>query len=127
MGVYIPSLKMPQTCEDCVLESYCSLWVEARRMSGPWEKGVEATIRHPDCPLVEVKPHGRLIDADALAHELEFDIELDRRVLDQMDFVGKERALIEFGKDCKQILYCMRYLSEASTVIPAEEVADEQN
>ncbi len=66
MGVYIPSLKMPQTCEDCNLESYCSLWVDARRMSGPWEKGVEATIRHPDCPLVEVKPHGRLIDADEL-------------------------------------------------------------
>ena len=70
MGVYIPSLKMPQTCEDCVLESYCSLWVDARRLCSETftdvNSMIEATIRHPDCPLIEVKPHGRLIDADAI-------------------------------------------------------------
>lgn len=74
MGVYIPSLKMPQTCEDCVLESYCSLWVDARRLCGETftdtKSRIEATIRHPDCPLIEVKPHGRLIDADALDYTM---------------------------------------------------------
>ena len=70
MGVYIPSLKMPQTCEDCVLESYCNLWVDTKRLCGETftdiNSRIEATIRHPDCPLIEVPSHGRLIDADAL-------------------------------------------------------------
>lgn len=75
-GVYIP-MKMPETCEDCNLESFCDLWVEARKMDGSCERSVNteeygvlktrrATRRHPDCPLVHVPPHGRLIDADAL-------------------------------------------------------------
>ena len=29
------------------------------------------TNRPSDCPLVEIKPHGRLIDADALSEEIE--------------------------------------------------------
>jgi len=70
MGVYIPNLKMPQTCEDCTLESYCGLWIEARRLCGETftdaKSRVKATIRHPDCPLVELPQHGRLIDRDAL-------------------------------------------------------------
>lgn len=46
-------IKMPKTCEDCNLESICDLWVDARKMCGEWKPGVEATIRHPDCPLTE--------------------------------------------------------------------------
>ena len=73
-----------------------------------------------NCPLVEVPtPHGRLIDADAMAEDLNFDVECDQRALDQMDFVGQERENIQFDKDCKQ--NCMLYLSEAPTVIEAEE------
>ena len=70
-GIYIPNMEMPQSCEDCHLESFCSLWVEARRISG-WtpEKRNEA-IRHPDCPLVPVPPHGMLIDAVELFKEME--------------------------------------------------------
>lgn len=39
MGVYIPKMEMPRNCDVCPIG---------------------------DCPLVEVKQHGRLIDADAL-------------------------------------------------------------
>jgi len=71
-----------------------------------------------DGNAIEVpEPHGRLIDADALAEDLNYDVENDQRALDQMDFVGKEREHIQFDKDCKQ--NCMWYLSEALTVIPA--------
>ena len=71
-SVLIKGIEIPQSCEDCHLESFCSLWVEARRISG-WtpEKRNEA-IRHPDCPLVSVPPHRRLIDADALKASLAF-------------------------------------------------------
>lgn len=69
-------------------------------------------------------PHGRLIDADDMAEDLNFDVENDQRALGQMDFAGEERERIQFDKDCKQ--NCMWYLFEAPTVIPAsEEEVDE--
>ena len=67
MAILIKGMEMPKTCEDCNLESLCSLWIEARRLCG-FEDHNESTIRHPDCPLIEVPDgHKRLIDADALA------------------------------------------------------------
>ena len=68
---------------------------------------------------VHVPPHGRLGDLDALVHDLDDDIENDQRALDEMDFVGKERECVEFNKKCKQ--NCLRYLSNAPTIIPASE------
>ena len=62
--ILIKRMDMPKTCEDCTLESFCSLWIDARRMSA--EPHDRATIRHPDCPLLEIPPHGDLIDRDAL-------------------------------------------------------------
>lgn len=67
MGVYIPNKRLPHDCEDCEFciinrhdrgdDSLCSL---VFRETHSWDKRAEF------CPLVEVKPHGRLIDADAL-------------------------------------------------------------
>jgi len=56
----------------------------------------------------------RLIDADALAKDLEYDIEIDNRALDCMDLVGVERDHIQRDKDCKQ--NCMQYLTCAPTI-----------
>ncbi len=55
----------------------------------------------------------RLIDADAMAHDLEHDVELCARALDDMNMVGKEREDMQWQKDCKQ--NCMWYLSEQPT------------
>lgn len=62
----------------------------------------------------------RLIDADALAHDLEYDVELCAKALDDMNLVGKEREDMQFQKDCKQ--NCIWYISEQPTVdaIPIE-------
>lgn len=62
----------------------------------------------------------RLIDADELAHDLEHDVELCARALDDMNMVGKERDDMQFQKDCKQ--NCIWYISEQPTVeaIPIE-------
>ena len=116
MGVYIKDMEMPQNCEECDLK----VWDEYDDIDYvcPFSGVIVLNIgRQGSCPLVEVPPHGRLIDADALAKDLEYDVELDSRILDDMDFVGKEREHIQFDKDCKQ--KCMRYLTEAPTVIPA--------
>ena len=65
MSVLIKGMKMPKNCGACPLETdygtcgYYSLFVEAGHDSEIWK-------RRDDCPLIELPPHGRLIDADAL-------------------------------------------------------------
>ena len=50
MGIYIKSMEMPKNCGDCWFEhayEFCE-------------------SKYEDCPLIELPPHGRLIDADEL-------------------------------------------------------------
>ena len=70
MGVYIRGMEMPQNCAECffhkvfpttgvgINQLYCALC---------GINIVKLSDAQPDCPLVPVPPHGRLIDADALA------------------------------------------------------------
>ena len=44
----------------------------------------------------------RPIDADVLIADLEYDVQLDIRLLDDTDYVGLDRTLTQFDKDCKQ-------------------------
>ena len=76
--------------------------------------------RRPDwCSLVNVPPHGRLIDADALIEDLKYDVELDAVALDSMETVGDERRKIQEDKDFKQ--NCIFRIENAPTIIPAKE------
>ena len=64
MSILIKGMKMPKSCEECALwdidHAYC-------RVPGvPWTDYFYGEARLDDCPLVEVPPHGRLVDADAL-------------------------------------------------------------
>lgn len=54
MGVFIKGMEMPKNCTGCPI--CCGLPYQHRD-----EKG-----RRPDCPLVELPPHGRLGDLDKL-------------------------------------------------------------
>lgn len=56
----------------------------------------------------------RLIDADALANDLLYDVEMDANALDNTDLVGIERERIQFDKDCKQ--NCVYYLTETEPI-----------
>lgn len=57
----------------------------------------------------------RLIDADALIKDLEYDVEQDARALDDTDLLlGRNRELVQFDKDCKQNAIDM--LKKAPTV-----------
>lgn len=77
MGVYAKGLEIPNCCHECKLRriyqymkpcpcpAVSSSLVAHKK---DWER------RREGCPLIEVKePHGRLIDADALADDLEYD------------------------------------------------------
>ena len=52
MSILIRGMEMPNVCAYCFIESSeCDL----HESVNIWEE------RHPDCPLIELPPHGRLI------------------------------------------------------------------
>ena len=107
MSVLIRGMKMPKNCLTCKLRGDGSdskyIWdcpftgLEYTREEGE-------TRRLDDCPLIEVPaPHGRLIDADAVA----------KRVLGSVNQEDAQGFM--FTKIICQIL------KDAPTIIPAEE------
>ena len=74
MSVLIKNMEMPRSCDECEL---CTCYV---REDGT-EENYRCVItfypihkfdeRHEYCPLVEIPPHGRLIDADALQKDIQ--------------------------------------------------------
>ena len=103
MSILIKGMEMPQNCDSCpFLDGFgpyanCTLlhgYIALNRMAENW--------RLEDCPLVEVPPHGRLIDADAMIRNIEKAITPSRYI--------KER-----NADM------VKFLSLEDTIIPAEE------
>lgn len=77
MGVYIPGMEMPTSCEKCPFLDYEEGFCFASGVKGKsgwyeftWCPSGIKDGRHKDCPLVPVPPHGDLIDRDALYTEL---------------------------------------------------------
>ncbi len=78
MSVLINGMEMPKCCEECVAGAYEYNDNDERcfvcgfiKSQHPWEcehveiDGIDTTKARADfCPLIEVPPHGRLIDAD---------------------------------------------------------------
>lgn len=61
MGIYIKGMEMPRFCYDCFFRP--GLCKERDFYSFDGENKL---TRPRNCPLIELPPHGRLIDADAL-------------------------------------------------------------
>lgn len=63
MSILIKDMGMPKSCEECRLyeDGYCFL------LNNTVE---DSSRRHSKCPLVEIPPHGRLIDADELLEHM---------------------------------------------------------
>ena len=62
MSVLIKGMEMPTNCHSCpmCLMRFCQ--AADRELS---EREIKPNAKRPDdCPLVEIPPHGRLIDAD---------------------------------------------------------------
>ena len=72
MSILIKGAEIPKKCCDCDLLPAEIDW------EGQWECPITGEIVHkyveerkgkpPDCPLIEIPPHGRLIDADKLKY-----------------------------------------------------------
>ena len=59
MSVLIKGMKMPEKCGNCPIST------NTRRCVILWQE-FNPKKRLDNCPLIELPPHGRLIDADAL-------------------------------------------------------------
>lgn len=70
MSIVIP-MDMPKTCRECI---EMKIPVQCRVIKQEPVTAVMTGYNRPeDCPLVELLPHGRLIDADKLLPESGYD------------------------------------------------------
>ena len=111
MSVLINGMEMPRSCEACgfMHSGYykgkhypCVCYAVKGRML---IKPTEADLRHGMCPLVEVPPHGRLIDADALKSKF-------------------RHSEGESDTDSAWISTIRRFITQADTIIEAEGVEE---
>lgn len=112
MGVYIRGMEMPTRCCECRLSTcyslkerpLCDVLVEYMSY-GEWE-----AKRLDHCPLVEIPPHGRLIDADALKSVLKWHHSV---------FIGAEDEVEKAQSDA--LICAISEVVNAPTIIPASE------
>ena len=70
MGVYIPKMRLPESCWNCPLSVRDDiLWCSFT--DGSEDVFKYSGVRAPWCPLVEIPKHGRLIDADAIKRDID--------------------------------------------------------
>lgn len=62
MSILIKSMKMPSSCWECKLEQF----IDCDVFQGITSASEYRDKRYANCPIIELPPHGRLIDADAL-------------------------------------------------------------
>lgn len=80
MSVLIKDMEMPTSCDECEL---CACYVREDGTEENYRCAItfypihEFDERHEYCPLVEIPPHGRLIDADKLKEEFPHDEDWD--------------------------------------------------
>ena len=115
MGFYVPTnrdVKFPKACEQCHFYDGLLCCVLDTYVHDPENK-------HEECPLIEIPDnHGRLIDADALAHEFEEAEKL-------MDENGLEFScsFLSASQEIATEWYCVEdMLENAPTVIPKDEM-----
>ena len=98
MGVLIRDMEIPRICDMCgALDDYgdyprCRITGEQRGYNFPVREK-----RMDNCPLEEIPPHGRLIDADKLMTEV-MDSDLDHLQRDDW------REVIQIVQDAPTII-----------------------
>ena len=121
MSVIVKNMEMPKTCADCHDADLPTAiaWLGAKC---PWAHGIiDPGVydlrheRHPDCPLVELPPHGDLIDRDALLAEYE----RDERAADEH---GREFSFSfdSGGARCAEWWIVQQKLMDAPVIVSAD-------
>ena len=73
MSILINGMEMPTSCKDCPLagDFKCNLMPSIPALCKEYDMAVQNGKRLNNCPLVELPPHGDLIDRDALIKSLD--------------------------------------------------------
>lgn len=124
MSIIIHGIKMPTSCWDCP----CAYFTEGVHHNYCQAVGYDTEITDdgkPDwCPLIELPPHGRLVDADALCPIVDDEVEHAKENWRQSfkSFpVSGDLYAEGFMDGARQIA---DLLSDAPTVIPADREED---
>ena len=112
MSILLKGIEMPKCCYDCLLCAFIDidegdLTVGCRALR---QIVYDHSQKLLDCPMVELPPHGRLIDADALINALQ---ELFDRRNKNAEYTGFRGASVSWND-------AICYLKDAPTIIPAE-------
>ena len=120
MSILIKGMEMPTNCRDCPLKMNCDdcegwecVCVPSHHQIGYLDE-LLSDKRRDDCQLIEIPPHGRLIDADAFTK-------------DECNYCdGACEALPCDCLNCKSDCRCdfMKDIADAPTIIPAEPCND---
>lgn len=70
MSVLVRGMEMPKSCRKCYLCDFDTNGYYCIKLEKVLDKWHVRTQRDYDCPLVEIPPHGDLIDRDALIETL---------------------------------------------------------
>ena len=107
MGIYLPNMKMPESCCNCPLAKLSptgeNLFCNYTLSTVPWDD------KPFDCPLTEVPPHGRLIDQK----------ELMKRFCGHCDGYEEcaDKSMCSRAEEC----FDLKLIANTPTVIEAEE------
>ena len=119
MGIYVKGIEMPQICEVCPLvDRFVTVDFKTITCKVTKKLRPDSCLTRPDsCPLIEVPPHGRLIDADALINE--FKILQSGREIFGMEL---DSSFLSSGQELSTEWYCVEdAIEDAPTIIEAEE------
>lgn len=112
MSVYIKGMNKPENCGDCKIGErkprgvYCDFFEHPMFIESP----LCYSVTIPNCPLIPVPDHGRLIDAD----------ELNRKPKNIFETQGGAFPKSEW-------FIKAQYLFDAPTIIPADGYAKQNN
>ena len=109
MSILIKNKEMPKNCNQCV---YRHLTMK----EGNFCTAIHERINYrdeklPNCPIIEIKPHGRLIDADAFKKYISVSFD---EIAPEL-----ENGYLWLAKRITEDL--LRDIDEAPTIIEAEE------
>ena len=107
MSILIKNKEMPKNCNQCV---YRHLTMK----EGNFCTAIHERINYrdeklPHCPIIEIKPHGDLIDRDAFRKEMDRHYPFDKETQSRHGEADIAKSVI------------IRMLAEAEVIVPAEE------
>lgn len=109
MSVLIRGMKMPEECSRCPLMSEAGYCNGTNELTAEEIKSLWRIVGRPSwCPLIEIPPHGRLIDADEMFAEFVIEGQRSKRYQ-----IGEKWELN--GEEIRSVI------SRLPTIIPAEE------